>query len=124
MPRGCPEQAWQTPSPHGHCSIPGKQHHELTEKCWLGSREETLRFQRAQLESDAKPSYAGFLLSAVGAWPGWVGAEGPAVRRECPAAAEGCVHANLSAGERGWGRLGAELPGSILPGVLSELALL
>lgn len=88
---------------------------------WAAGRDPPLPTGRPRLESGAKP----WGQLAQGRAGGWTPAAGPGCRRGVRLRRKWvCVHAYLSAGERGYGWPGAELPGSVLPSVLSELALL
>lgn len=127
------ERSQHKPRPEGSAtapaqsssSVPGRWDREPAERHRLGARTSTKRWVWSPGPAECRPPCQGPRGLAAGGRGG----------RLVPAAGRGrrgvrrrrgwvCVHAYLSAGECGCGWPGAELPGSVLPSVLSELALL
>lgn len=129
------------PCPHGVCPEPLLHPREAGPGACgevpAGQQGESLRFQQDARDSSpvrrpgancvpaSSRAPAGAWLLAQGRAGGWTPVAGPGCRRGVRLRRKWvCVHAYLSAGERGYGWPGLELPGSVLPSVLSELALL
>lgn len=120
----CPEVSATAPA-QSSSSVPGWWDWEPEEWHQLGAWTSTTCWVRSPGSAACRPPCQGLWGLAAGGGDG----------RLVPAAGWGrrgvrrqrgwvCVHAYLSAGECGCRWPGAELPGSVLPSVLSELALL